>query len=534
MDKFLDELQDRELDLDQSLRRILRTAVEWVDARYGALGVIGEDRLLSQFITVGMDEEQKAAIGRSPQGRGLLGELISHPVPLRLAELSKHPSSCGFPENHPPMHSFLGVPIRVRGEVFGNLYLTEKWGGEFDARDEWLLWTLAVAAGHAVDSVRWYREAWKRERGLLATAKVTGALLAGADHGEVLRLVVNQAMEVGDADLGLVALPTDDRGALSVKVAVGAGAAQYQDIDLPVDGSFVGVALRSQEPISSSDIARDARVTAGPRGAGRLGPAMAVQLANPLEGGTRGILMLGRLSGRVEFTTDDFDPLSAFARQADLAFLAQRRQEAEQMRLINDRDRIARDLHDMAIQRMIGTAMSLQSVQNLIQPLAARERVANAVDDLDATAKDIRTTIFELQNQRVGLSRHGLRTRIVEVFEHAVPALGFNPLLRMEGLLDTVVSPALEEHLVATLVEALSNIARHAQAHSAEVTVTATETELVLSVVDDGIGIPEGGRRSGLANLAERARSCGGELTTLARESGGTRLLWRAPLQQPA
>jgi signal transduction histidine kinase len=532
MDKRLNELQEREGDLDECLRSILDTAVEWLDARYGALGVIGEDRFLSRFLTVGMDDAQAAAIGPLPQGHGLLGELIRHPVPLRLAELASHPSSYGFPKNHPPMHSFLGMPIHVGREVFGNLYLTEKrGGGEFDARDESLLWTLARAGGSAIDSVRWYRESRKRERGLIATATVAKALLAGGEPHTLLLLMVQQAMEIGEADLGIVAFPGDAPGTLSVEIAVGAGAARYQGLTLPVEGSFIGAALGAPGPIDSADLSRDARIMGTPTRNQGLGPAVAVQVRGSIGRGTSGILMIARVAGRPEFTPSEFSTLAAFASQAELGFeLAEGRREAEQM-MLKDRDRIARDLHDLAIQRIIGTGMALQSVERLIEQKDARQKVIAAVEELDVTSKIIRSTIFELQNQHIGVSSHGVRSRVVQAIEQAVPALGFTPALRMEGQLDTVVSTKLKENLSAALIEALSNIARHAHAHGGEVVLNATKEELVLTVVDDGVGMPEViARRSGLTNLADRARSCGGEFSAERREEGGTRLVWRAPL----
>lgn len=171
----------RELDLPQVLRGIVEAAVVLVDAEYGALGVIGGEQRLSEFITVGIDDELRSRIGELPSGHGLLGELIRHPEPLRLAELGGHESSSGFPANHPPMHSFLGVPIRVRDEVFGNLYLTEKRSArEFDAEDESVLSTLAVAAGVAIENARLYEEGRNREQWLTASAEVTNSLLSGA------------------------------------------------------------------------------------------------------------------------------------------------------------------------------------------------------------------------------------------------------------------------------------------------------------------------------------------------------------------
>jgi signal transduction protein with GAF and PtsI domain len=196
----------RELDVEQVLRGIVEAAVVLVDAEYGALGVIGEEQGLAEFLTVGVDEEQRAAIGDPPSGHGLLGQLIRHPAPLRLPELSAHPSSSGFPPNHPPMNSFLGVPITVRGEAYGNLYLTEKrGGGEFDAEDESVLSTLAVAAGVAIEKARLYEDAQERERWLAASADVTGSLLSGAPRAQVLELVVERARRIVGADVGLVA-----------------------------------------------------------------------------------------------------------------------------------------------------------------------------------------------------------------------------------------------------------------------------------------------------------------------------------------
>lgn len=520
-----------ELELDQALRRIVEAAVSLVDARYGALGVIGRGGRLSQFVTVGLDEDEVAAIGPLPQGHGILGELIRHPEVLRLAELSEHPSSYGFPPNHPPMQSFLGAPIRMRGEVFGNLYLTEKrGGGAFDAEDESVLSTLAVAAGVAIDNARLYGEARRRERWLAANAEVTNSLLSGRTQAEVLHLVLDRAREIAGADMAAVALSTADPAHLSVVLAVGEGADRHQGLLLPVEGSFAGAAARSRTAIISADISRDLRVTAGPPRWKGLGPAMAVRMGT-VEGSVRGVLLLARVDGAPEFTADDAAPVLGFAGQAALGLeLAEHRLDAEQLALLEDHDRIARDLHDLAIQRLFATGMTLQSAERFIDHPQAVERVRRAVDDLDATAKIIRSTIFGLRDHTSGPSGHGLRARIVDVLERAVPALGFTPGLRMEGLLDNEVSAGLAENLLAVLEEALSNTARHAHATACDVAVRATRQSLSLEVVDNGGGIMGGGRRSGLANLAERAEACGGEFTAESGPSGGTRLSWRVPL----
>lgn len=256
-----------ELDLPQVLRRIVEAAVVLVDAEYGALGVI-EGTGLSQFLTSGISAEQARAIGPLPSGHGLLGELIRHPEPLRLTEICDHPASRGFPAGHPPMHSFLGVPIRVRDEVFGNIYLTEKHGGaDFDGEDEAILRTLAVAAGVAIENARLYKAARERQRWLEANAQIVGDLLSGADEMAVLRGIVGHASHILDADLGVIALPFGESTDLQVVIAVGVDAEAHSGLVLPVEGSFMGAALAAGVP---SPPARYA-MTRGPRSARRGG-----------------------------------------------------------------------------------------------------------------------------------------------------------------------------------------------------------------------------------------------------------------------
>lgn len=230
----------RGLDLPQVLRRIVEAAVVVVDAEYGALGVVGEGTRLTQFLPVGVTVEQREAIGALPEGHGILGELIRHPEPLRLVELSEHPSSHGFPPNHPPMHSFLGVPVRVRDKVFGNLYLTEKRGGRaFDAEDETVLSTLAVAAGLAIENARLYAETRDRQRWQEANSEIVAALLSGADEAHVLRMIVDHSSRILAADLGVLALPADGK-CLRVAQASGLDAETHRGLVLPRAGSFAG------------------------------------------------------------------------------------------------------------------------------------------------------------------------------------------------------------------------------------------------------------------------------------------------------
>ncbi|WP_079023291.1 GAF domain-containing sensor histidine kinase [Streptomyces odonnellii] len=524
----------RELDLAQVLRGIVEAAAVLVDAEYGALGVIGEDDRLSEFLTVGIDDELRSRIGPLPSGHGLLGELIRHPQPLRLAELSGHPSSYGFPAGHPPMRSFLGVPIRVRDEVFGNLYLTEKRGAdEFDAEDESVLSTLAVAAGVAIENARLYEEARLREQWLAASAEVTSSLLSGGPRAQVLELIIERARQIVPADLGLVALPAEGTGELRTVLAVGPDAEAYKGLRVAVGDGFIGAAFSAAEPVVSGDIASDPRAFGGGSGWSGLGPAVAVPMGGP--GGVRGTLLLARAAGRPAFGAGQTVPLLGFAGQAALAMeLAERRSAAEQIALLEDRDRIARDLHDLAIQRLFATGMTLQSTQRFVQHPQAVERLERAVDDLDDTIKIIRSTIFGLRTQETRRTGHGVRARLAVSAEAAAASLGFSPAVRTEGLVDTDVPAPIADHLIAVVVEALSNVARHARAKAVDVRLVVAAGELTLTVTDDGVGFGPDAPRSGLRNIKERSAALGGTFVHDAPPGGGSRLVWRVPLPTDA
>ncbi|MFE2992951.1 GAF domain-containing protein [Streptomyces sp. NPDC059262] len=525
----------RELDLPQVLRGIVEAAVILVDAKYGALGVIGDDKKLAQFLTVGISDELRARIGELPSGHGILGELIRHPEPLRLSELSEHPASYGFPRHHPPMRSFLGVPIRVRDDVFGNLYMTEKRSGsDFDAEDEAVLSTLAVAAGIAIENARLFEEVRLRERWLAASSDFTSALLSGSAESEVLEGMLERSRDITGADMGVFYL-VGQNGELRGSLALGEGADAHRGIVLPSSaGTLAAAALAEDGLVTVQDVESDERVTVQAERWAGFGPAVAVTVGTKEK--LSGVLMLARRRGRPPFAAAEVAALPGFAGQAALALeLADRRRDAEQMSLLEDHDRIARDLHDLAIQRLFATGMTLQSAQRFVEHPQAAERLARAIDDLDATIKIIRSTIFGLRERDVpGVPK--LRLRAVQAIDAAAAALGFAPALRMEGLIDTEVPPAVADEVLAVVGEALANVARHARATSVEVAVAAADGVLTVSVSDDGIGIPEGGRRSGLRNLSERAERLGGELSISTRGQGtrGTRLEWRVPLTGPA
>ncbi|MBX9427052.1 GAF domain-containing sensor histidine kinase [Streptomyces lateritius] len=522
----------RELDLPHVLRDIVEAAVTLVDAEYGALGVIGDDNRLSEFVPVGIGDDLRARIGDLPSGHGLLGELIRNPRPLRLSELSEHAASYGFPPHHPPMHTFLGVPIRVRDVVFGNLYLTEKRGAaDFDAEDEAVVTTLAVAAGIAIDNARLYEEGRLKQRWLAASSDLTNALLSGVEETEVLGGMLERSVDIAGADMGVFYL-VGASGELRGSLASGEGAEAHRGVVLPTsEGTLAAAALAQEGLVTVLDVENEPCITVQPERWTGFGPAVAVTVGTKER--LSGVLILARRHGRPFFTDSEITALPGFAGQAALALeLADRRRDAEQVILLEDRDRIARDLHDLAIQRLFATGMTLQSARRFVEHPEAEDRLARAIDDLDATIKIIRSTIFGLREHDTPGVAPKLRNRVVKAVDAAAAMLGFAPALRMEGLLETAVPSEAADQVIAVIGEALTNVARHALARRAEVSVVADEGVLAVTVSDDGIGIPPDGARSGLRNLTERAERLGGTLAFRARgePTGGTVLEWRIPL----
>jgi signal transduction histidine kinase len=516
------------LDIEVVLRGIVESAVSLVDAQYGAMGVIGDGVRLAEFIPVGVTEEEIRRIHHWPEGRGLLGALIRDPRPVRLADLATHEGSSGFPTGHPPMTSFLGVPIRIRDEVYGNLYLTNKRGGlAFDSEDEAVLVALAAAAGVAIENARLYDEARRQQRWLAASAEVTSALLSGADVDDALALIAAKSLEMSGADLVMLALPTPGRDdLLQIEHAVGDGAAEALGLVVPVGGSASGLVLASGQVVTIPDYSHDERVAAAARHL-NLGTAVLVPLG--AAGNVRGVLTAGRRPGAMPMPPAAADMLVTFASQAGIALeLAEHRRQAERVAVYEDRDRIARDLHDLVIQRLYATGISLQGAAGMIVVPEVADRVSRAVDALDETIREIRSTIFALQ-ARPQASPAGLRATIVAVADQMTSLLGFAPTLRLDGPLDSGVPAEVADHLVGALREALSNAARHAAATSVEVRVRA-QGDLSLTVTDNGVGIGPTERRSGLANLEQRARECGGSLTVEPAGGGGTQLQWQVPL----
>ncbi|UNO43971.1 GAF domain-containing protein [Streptomyces sp. MST-110588] len=524
------------LDLHITLDRIAETAAELADARYAAIGIVDDAREgLSDFVTYGVTAEERRRIGALPDGhKGLLGALIHDPRSLRLADLSQDERSAGFPPEHPPMRTFLGVPICVQGEIFGNLYLTEKrGGGEFSEGDLHMVRVLATEAGIAINNARVYAATRQRERWIDGSVAVTTALLAGSDVDDALAVVAEQARRLADSAAGIVLLPDED-GGLEIVAVSADDPAGILGTRMPPD-SPVAARLLAGEPVFVDDSATDPRMVT--EIASRFGPSMML----PLKSGSRvlGTLATPRARGGRPFSPAERTLGTQFAAQAALALvLADAQRDRERLAVLEDRDRIARDLHDLVIQRLFATGMMLESAQRRSVVPKVKEQVGRAVDELDVTIQEIRTAIFALQ-QGPSEAPSGLRTRVLREIGTAAVPLGFQPSVSFVGAVDARVGERTGKNLIAALREALSNAFRHARASRIEVVVDATVTlpdgreGVRLTVADDGVGIPEGGRRSGLHNLAKRAQSLGGSSTYgpgLGDEGAGTMVTWEAPL----
>lgn len=500
-----------DLDLTSVLSRIVEAACQLTDARYGAVGVIGPDGNLVEFITHGLDPHEREAIGAPPHGRGILGLLIKHPEPLRLEDLSRHPESYGFPADHPPMRSFLGVPVRIRGTVFGNLYLTEKAHGQFDEGDTLLVEALASAAGFVIENARAYTLSERRRQWLQATAELVDDLQPPLDTRVALQRIAHAALSVGRAR-GTAVVHTSGEPAAAADSAVLAAAGSdpevmREEIVTVLERAGAGV----EEPVDV-DTGRQR--------------ALVVPLRAHLTDPTALITFFGDEHNVLEL--EERELLISFADQAALALdRAQAVADRAELAVISDRERIARDLHDTVIQRLFATGLTLQAVSSGVADPALTARIGKAVDDLDQVVRDIRGTIFELRHTG-GAS---LQAEVRGLVREYARVLAWTPVVRVEGPVDTAVPDRVREHLVPVLREALSNLSRHAEATSAHVLVHAVDGELLLEVADDGVGPTEGASHSGLRNARGRAAGLGGTSSLARRDGGGSVFTWRVPLR---
>lgn len=520
-----------DVDLDRLLARIVDVAGQLVGARYAALGVVdpSDARRLRTFIHHGISQAHADQIGDLPTGHGLLGLIIERPEPMRLHDIAAHPASYGFPEHHPPMHSFLGVPVRTRGQVFGNLYLTEKVGGEdFTDQDEQIVVALAAAAGVAISNARLHEEANRREQWLAASAEITTLLVSAGSGPETMQAIADRARELSGADaVWVVAGPVE---ALTVHVVSGPEVNVAELQALPLERSLARDVVRTGKPVlvDNLDEHPQAEAVRGLRGWPRLGPALILPL-RPAEK-IRGVLaMAWTHENRQSYADLDAAMPTRFAEQAALALrIAGSREDRQRLALLEDRDRIGRDLHDLVIQRLFAIGLSLQGAARLTDEPDVTRRLSTAVDDLDATIREIRRSIFALGAHDTGTD---VQSEVTEIVERAAATLKFRPSLEFHGAVRTLAPAELVPDLLAVLREALSNAARHAQASAVRV-VVSVEDGFSLVVEDDGVGIPPDVTESGLRNIRRRASQRGGqcEINAVGEGGTGTRLLWTVPL----
>jgi signal transduction histidine kinase len=509
-----------DLSLPVVLRQIVDAARDLLGARYAALGVLGRDGELEQFVHAGMDDALVAQIGDLPRGRGILGLLTSEPAPIRLATLSAHPAAAGFPPGHPPMSSFLGVPVRIGDEVFGNLYLTERAaGGEFTADDEELAIALAATAGAAIANARRFAESEQRRRWLDASTQLTPLLLAES-QGDPHALITGHAAAAADADFAVLAVPGDP-GQLIVTGVTGPLAAGLMNRTAPLDGSLTGQVIGTGKPtLITGDRLQEAAAALG----ARIGPLIAV----PLAAGERvlGAMLLGRLAARPGFTEPDLGMAASFAGHAAMAMeLAQARADQILLARTEDHDRIAGDLHDQVIGELFALGMKLQGQVARSDPAAA-ERVNGYIDTLDRVISDIRTSIFGLQQHRSAPA--GLQARIMEIIEEHAPQLGFTASATFTLPPGPGPDETLAHDILAVTREALSNCARHAHATAVSIALALEDELITLDITDDGRGLGTPARSSGLASMRRRAENNGGTLQITAPVGGGTQLTWTA------
>ena len=491
-----------DLDLGSVLSRIVEAATRLTDATYGALGVIGGQDTLVEFVTTGIPESTRVQIGDLPHGRGILGLLIREPATIRLDDLAAHPASAGFPPHHPPMSTFLGVPVRIRGTVFGNLYLTEKRdGASFSDRDVHLVEALARTAGFVVENARAYGLSERRRRWLESSAELSSALQPPVDPDSAMRYVARAARSVSAARAAAV---------------VGVGAELALAVD-PDDARLISTLLDDLVPPAAAAVSSWQQTD------------RFHVLSIPLRAHLAQAGLLVVIFDDPPSDVEDQELLVSLADQVALSLdRAKALADQEQLAVVGDRERIARDLHDVVIQRLFATGLQLQGVSLMSKDPAVAARLEGSVDDLDTTIRDIRRTIFELQSR----NHASLRAELGALAQEYAAVLGFSPTVHTVGPVDTAVPDDVRPHLLAVAREAVSNAARHARAGAIDVTVHADAHAVVLTVCDDGVGLPADRTESGLRNARLRAERLGGTLELEANQPRGSRLVWRAPLDR--
>jgi signal transduction histidine kinase len=472
---------------------------------------------------VGIDDEGIRSIGDLPTGHGVLGHLIREPMPIRLHDLGQHPMTSGFPANHPPMKTFLGVPVRVRDDVFGNLYLTEKADGQdFTPEDQALAVALAAAAGVAIQNARLFEDSKRRQKWLEAGMELSSRLIMPPQPGdqENLDVVAEIALRVSDSVMAVIAVPTAP-GVLSCRSSFGVQSLQAGQ-ELPGSG-VVSSVIESGESL----VARDPRQLFDDQVAEKLGPVLVCAMGH--SGSDNGVLLLARPQGSTAYTQSEVESSSLFGSRVGLALdLARIHAVREQSLLFTDRERIARDLHDLVIQRLFAAGLSIQSLRRFTSDPIAHDRIAAATSELDDTIRKLRDTIYSLRTGED--EREPLTSRILRVVQENSRSHPVVPKVAFAGPVDGSVPEHVAGHLLSVLSEGLSNATRHSGADEIRISVTAAQEQVDLLIADNGQGFQEPARVSGLANMRHRAALVGGACDIHSAPGQGTKVTWSAYL----
>jgi signal transduction histidine kinase len=522
-----------ELDQGVVLDRVLETARQITGARYAAIGILNHQRSeLEQFLTSGVDEAAHRAIGDLPRGRGVLGALIEHPQPLRLADVGQHPSSYGFPAGHPAMRSFLGVPIVIRGQVWGNLYLTEKQGGEFSEQDEEAVVILADWAAIAIGNARLYEsserrreEAEKAVRGLEATRDVVVAIGGEIALEHVLELIVKRGRVLVGA--GSVVIMLRDGEELVVQASAG-HVREARGVRLPIADSTSGQVLEHRRPERITDVA--ARLRIAPSEFGVPDPETALLVPMVYRSEAVGILAAFDRDGGV-FSEDDEQMLRTFAASAATAVALAQSVQADRLRSSlaaadAERRRWARELHDETLQSLGGVRIGLSSALRRDDLPVAQDAMREAVAQIEREIENLRAIITELRP--AALDELGLRAAIEGLLDRHREQSGFRLagelVLPGPGAGEERLDEELETAVYRLVQEALTNVAKHAQANWVRVVVRESDGELLVEVQDDGAGFdPDAGSHGfGLAGMQERVSLADGTLSVDSGEHGTT------------